>query len=150
MKTAKFPRLTAMLLACAGLCGACGSDAQGGDTNAARATPASRPASVEATVLRLRAAAAPGKLLFDKKRLRANAGTIVLELTNPTQLGHNVRIQTGEECCSDSGSGDVGGTQTIGKGTTRATLELEPGRYWFLCSVGNHWRRGQRGRLVVR
>jgi hypothetical protein len=149
MKMARFPRLTATL-ACAVLCAGCGSDAQGGDAKEAGATPASRPAPGGATVLRLRADAAPGRVLFDKKRLRANAGTIVLELTNPTELGHNVRIQISDECCSDSGSGDVGGTQTIGKGITRATLELEPGRYWFLCSIGDHWRRGQRGRLVVR
>ena len=61
-----------------------------------------------------------------------------------------MRIQTGKRCCFGPGSKDIGGTPTISNSTARATLELEPGTYQYLCSIGGHWQRGQRGVLVVR
>jgi plastocyanin len=103
----------------------------------------------EPTVLRLSVETTPGAAQFDKRRLTAPAGRIVLELTNPKRKGHNVRIHTGDVCCFRPGSRDVGGTRTIGTGRTRAVLELEPGTYTYLCSTGGYWRT-QNGTLVVR
>jgi plastocyanin len=79
----------------------------------------------------------------------APAGRIGIELTNPTELGHNVRIQTGKRCCFAPGHEDLGGT-TTGVGKITGTVDLKPGRYFYLCSVGGHWQLGQRGTLVVK
>ena len=89
------------------------------------------------------------EITFDKKRLTAPAGRIGIELTNPTELGHNVRIQTGKRCCFAPGHEDLGGT-TTGVGKVTGTVHLKPGRYFFLCSVGGHWQLGQWGTLVVK
>ncbi|MGH2805018.1 MAG: plastocyanin/azurin family copper-binding protein, partial [Thermoleophilaceae bacterium] len=101
------------------------------------------------TVLKLAVETKPGQITFDKKRLTAPAGRIGIELANSTELGHNVRIQTGKRCCFAPGHKDLGGT-TTGVGKIRGTVNLKPGRYFYLCSVGGHWQLGQRGKLVVK
>jgi len=100
-------------------------------------------------VLKLSVETSPGVVEFDKKRLSATAGRITFELTNPKRKGHNVRIYTGDTCCFQPGSRDLGGTPTIGTGRTRVTLDLKPGTYTYLCSTGGYWRT-QHGTLVVR
>jgi plastocyanin len=121
------------LALCAALWGGCGGTDEPADP----------------TVLRLSVETTPGAVRFDKQRLTAPAGRIVLELTNPKRKGHNVRVHTGDVCCFRPGSKDVGGTRTIGTGRTRAVLDLEPGTYTYLCSTGGYWRT-QHGKLVVR
>lgn len=101
------------------------------------------------TVRRLSVETTSDGARFDKQRLTALAGRIVLELTNPKRRGHNVRVHTGDVCCFRPGSKDVGGTRTIGTGRTSAVLDLEPGVYTYLCSTGGYWRT-QHGTLVVR
>jgi plastocyanin len=126
-------RAASGLALCAVLWGGCG----GADERA------------EPRVLRLAVETSPGAARYDKERLTAPAGKIVLELTNRKRRGHNVRVHTGDECCFGPGSKDVGGTRTIGTGRTRAVLDLEPGTYTYLCSTGGYWRT-QHGTLVVR
>jgi plastocyanin len=121
------------LALCAALSGGCG----GTDEDA------------EPQVLRLSVETTPGAARYDKQRLTATAGRIVLVLTNPKLRGHNVRVHTGDECCFGPGSKDIGGTRTISTGRTRAVLDLEPGTYTYLCSTGGYWRT-QHGTLVVR
>jgi plastocyanin len=104
--------------------------------------------SSEPQILRLSVETGRGVVRFDKQRLTARPGRVVVELTNPKQKGHNVRIHTGDVCCFGPGSRDVGGTRTIGPGRTRAVLDLEPGTYTYLCSTGGYWRT-QHGTLVV-
>jgi plastocyanin len=126
-------RAASGLALCAALSGGCGGTDEG----------------AERQVLRLSVETAPGAARFDKQRLTAMAGRIVLELTNPKRRGHNVRVHTGDVCCFGPGWKDVGGTRTIGTGRTRAVLDLEPGTYTYLCTTGGHWRT-QHGTLVVR
>lgn len=131
--------------------GACGG---GGDASEPASRTTSKPAE-HVTVLKLTDTSTPGNWSFDKKRLTAKAGKVVLKFRNPSDLGHNVRIQTGKRCCFDRDSQDLGGTQVIGGlskdagKTATATLDLKPGRYWFLCANAGHWQQGQRGSLVV-
>lgn len=103
----------------------------------------------EEQVLTLRVVTEPGLIEFDKKRLTARAGEITFVLVNEKRKGHNIRIQTGDECCFKPGQRDLGGTQTIETGRTQAVVRLEPGVYTYLCSAGGHWRT-QHGTLVVR
>ena len=96
----------------------------------------------------------PGKWAFDTQRLTAKAGKVTIELHNDSGLGHNVRVHTGK-CCFKPGYKDLGGTAVIGatssdkRDTIRATLDLKPGTYTFLCSIAGHFQAGQRGTLVV-
>jgi hypothetical protein len=119
------------LVVCGALMVGCGDEGRGGSQ-----------------VLTLRVVTHPGLIEFDKKQLRARAGRITFVLVNEKRKGHNIRIQTGRECCFRPGQKDIGGTPTIGTGITRAVLDLEPGVYTYLCPAGGHWHT-QYGRLVV-
>ena len=79
--------------------------------------------------------------MFNTKVLHARAGTIKLVFTNRSTLHHNVRIESGEN--------ELGGTKTIGKGTTTAMLKLKKGTYNFYCSVPGHEDAGMKGKLIV-
>ena len=135
----------AALAASAALAAGCGDDEQ-----AAQEKRKPDETSGPVTTLRLEVKTKPGFILFDRRRLEAPAGRIVLELINGQSIGHNLRVQTGKRCCFKPGSKDVGGTQTISNGQARAELNLPPGDYGYRGSLGGHWQRGQRGRLVVR
>ena len=136
--------LGASAFAVAALAAGCGDD---GEDNAAK--PATPPRDLPDQVLRLKVESSPGEIKFDKSKLTAKAGKATIELVNPAELGHNVRIATGTKCCMVHGSEDIGGTNTVSKGTTRAVVDLKPGNYVYYCSVTGHWRRGQQGSLVV-
>jgi plastocyanin len=100
--------------------------------------------------LTLRVVTSPGTIEYDRRRLTARAGRIVFVLVNDKLRGHNIRIHEGDiGGLAPQTSEDLGGTETISTGRTRAILELEPGTYTYLCSAGGHWRT-QYGRLVVR
>jgi uncharacterized cupredoxin-like copper-binding protein len=115
---------------------------------------AAQAAEDQATVLKIRDTSTPGKWAFDTHRLTAKAGKVTIELHNDSGLGHNVRVHTGK-CCFKPGYKDVGGTAVIGatssdkRETIRATLDLKPGTYTFLCAIPGHFQAGQHGTLVV-
>jgi plastocyanin len=122
-----------------------GDDSDGSEAEAAEG---------QATVLRIKDTSTPGDWSFDTKRLTAKAGKVTIELHNDSGLGHNVRVHSGG-CCFKPGYKDLGGTEVIGatgfdkRNTVRATLDLEPGTYTFLCSIPGHFQAGQHGTLVV-
>ena len=91
-----------------------------------------------------------GRRRFTKKRLDATAGPITIRLVNQDSHQHNIRIHTAERCCYDAGFKELGGTDTIVKGTTSAAVDLSRGKYIFMCSVPGHWEDGMWGRLTVR
>jgi uncharacterized cupredoxin-like copper-binding protein len=108
----------------------------------------------EGAVLRITDTSKPGKWDFDTHRLTAKAGQVTIEFHNASGLGHNVRVHTGK-CCFKPGYKDVGGTGVIGavdsdkRESVRATLDLKPGTYTFLCPIPGHFQAGQHGTLVV-
>ena len=108
----------------------------------------------QVTALKIEDTSTPGAWSFDKKRLTAKAGKVTIELHNGSGLGHNVRVHTGK-CCFKPGFKDLGGTEVIGathadkRVTAKATLNLGPGTYTFLCSIPGHYQTGQHGTLVV-
>lgn len=70
-------------------------------------------------------------------------GELEVELENRGVLAHNLRV-------FDGGS-DIGGTGTFTGGKTRAaTVELDPGDYELVCTVGSHADLGMTGKLTVR
>jgi plastocyanin len=137
----------ALALAAITAISACGSD------NSDDVAAANEPGG-QGTVLKIKDTSRPGDWSFDKKKLTAEAGKVTIELHNESGLGHNVRVHTGR-CCFKPGYKDLGGTEVIGatssdkRSTVKATLDLEPGTYTFLCSIPGHFQSGQRGTLVV-
>ncbi len=73
----------------------------------------------------------------------AGPGPLRLRLRNTGSLPHDVRIQSGDR--------DLGGTASIpgGKSAT-AIVDLAPGRYRILCTVGDHAQLGMTGTLRVK
>jgi plastocyanin len=71
------------------------------------------------------------------------AGRLTIRLRNDGTLAHDIRVRKDDR--------DVGGTPSFPAGETRtAALNLERGRYEFLCTVGDHAELGMRGELIVK
>jgi plastocyanin len=128
--------------------GGCGSSKSTSSSESTPATPAtatqstSTGSSSAAESLSL-AANSEGQLSYDKKSLTAKAGTVAIDFTNMSQLGHNVTVE------SSTGS-VVGATPTFSGESKTLTLKLAPGTYKFYCSVPGHRQAGMEGTLVVK
>ena len=69
-------------------------------------------------------------------------GELTIELDNEGALAHNLRV-------FDGGT-DIGGTPTFVGGDPRpGTVEVEPGEYELVCTVGDHADLGMTGKLQV-
>jgi plastocyanin len=92
----------------------------------------------------IKLAADPSQLLFDTTSLKAKAGNLTIDFTNPNpDLAHDV--------CVDSSSGsELGCSDQIEGSSTTLTLDnLKPGKYTFFCSVPGHEESGMKGTLTV-
>ena len=144
------PRLAAAALATVGVLAlaACGSSSS---SSASTTTAATTPAAPTTT-----AAAAGGKastvtlsadptgaLKFDKTTLTAPAGTVTVEMDNPSSSGvaHGIAVE-GNGVDQDGKTVQPGGKSTD-------TLTLKPGTYTFYCPVPGHEDAGMKGTLVV-
>jgi plastocyanin len=104
--------------------------------------PEEHAAPLPATGHTLALAADPGGALrFDKTRAAVLAGRVAIELTNDSDVEHNVTIA--------QGSRTLGATKTITDSSDTASLELSPGDYVFYCSVAGHRESGMEGTLTV-
>ncbi len=86
-------------------------------------------------------AAEDGSLAYEEDSAETEAGSVTVELDNPSSVPHNVIIEGPD--------GDVGGTDTVTGESTSADVELEPGDYVFYCSVSGHRDAGMEGDLTV-
>lgn len=80
---------------------------------------------------------------FDPERIVVRpGGRLKIALENTGVLAHNLRVFHDGH--------DRGGTTTFTGGKTRdAALELEPGEYELICTVGNHADLGMKGKLTI-
>ena len=70
-------------------------------------------------------------------------GRVTFELANEGVLAHNLRV-------IDDGD-DVGGTPTFTAGKTQSgSVDVEPGDYELVCTVGNHADLGMTGKLTIK
>ena len=80
----------------------------------------------------------PGNVVVE-----GGGGTTTIEFENAGSLAHNLRIEKGSE--------DVGGSPTFQGGETKsATVDLAPGEYTMICTVGDHADLGMKGKLTVK
>jgi uncharacterized cupredoxin-like copper-binding protein len=128
-----------LVLTSAGIA-ACGGD-DGGEEPPTPAQPAEAPTGKAAETVQV-SADPTGQLAFEQDSLRAKAGTVTFEFTNDAALGHNFRVE-------DSKGEDIGGTEVISGSEQSVTLDLQPGKYTFYCSVPGHREGGMEGPLTV-
>jgi uncharacterized cupredoxin-like copper-binding protein len=123
---------------------ATGSGYFGGGSKAksGTSTTAGSPTAAAGT-LRLKADPG-GALTFDRTTLTASAGTVTLDLLNPSTSGvpHAIAVE-GNGVDQDGKTVDPGGTSTV-------AVTLKPGTYTFYCPVPGHEAAGMKGTLTVR
>jgi plastocyanin len=127
-------RLAAITALCACLLPACG----GGDGEEDAGPAVTVEAGEELRV-------AGNEYSFDPENVvvTGGGGRLKITLENTGSLAHNLKIERGGE--------DLGGTPTFQGGRTESgTVELEPGEYEMVCTVGNHAELGMTGKLTVR
>jgi plastocyanin len=135
------------MLALAG-CGSSNSTSSSASTPygapATTATTSSTPATPATPAGALSLAANPeGQLKYETTSLTAKAGTVSIDFTNMSPLGHNMTV------ASSSGS-VVGATPTFSGASKTLVLNLKPGTYKFYCSVPGHRQAGMEGTLTVK
>ena len=96
---------------------------------------------VNAQALKL-AADESGQLAFDKETLTAKPGNVTLEMTNPSQVPHDIAIE---------GPGDIArkGKVVEQDGVSTVSADLKAGEFTFYCSVPGHREGGMKGTLTV-
>ena len=82
-----------------------------------------------------------GALKFTVKQLKANAGTVTLTMTNPSDVPHAIAVE-GNGVDKDGETVQPGGTSTV-------TATLKPGTYSYYCPVPGHEAGGMKGTLTV-
>jgi plastocyanin len=116
---------TCLLAGCGG-----GGDEKGGRT---QTVPAGKAVQVVAQEYSFD----PGNVV-----IKGGGGRVKLTLTNKGSLAHNLKVEQGDR--------ELGGTPTFQSGRTESgTVELDPGTYTMICTVGNHAELGMRGKLEV-
>jgi plastocyanin len=123
-----FPMLALAVVAVALV--ACGGDDDGGS---------------ESTTLTLTADPS-GAPKFDKSSLTADAGTITIELNNPTKTGQNVAVK--DQAGKVYGITNDG--EYVSNGTASVELDLEPGSYIYYSTQPGYRDRGMQGILTVK
>ena len=139
--------------ACAALAFAgCGSSDDEGDTGGSASapppsqtdtstTPAPSGGSGAGETLKL-SADPGGDLKFDKDSLTAKAGSVTIDMDNPSSTPHAVAVE---------GNGVDKDGETVGKGgVSKVTVDLKPGKYEFYCPVAGHEDAGMKGTLTVK
>ncbi len=75
--------------------------------------------------------------------IEGGGGPTTIEFENAGSLAHNLRLEKGGE--------DVGGSPTFQGGETKsANVDLQPGEYEMICTVGDHADLGMKGKLTVK
>jgi uncharacterized cupredoxin-like copper-binding protein len=83
-----------------------------------------------------------GQLKFNTTKLSAKAGTVTLDMTNPSQVPHGIAVQ-------GNGVAQVG--KVVGHGaSSTVSVKLKPGTYTFYCPVPGHRQAGMQGTLTVK
>ncbi len=119
--------------------GSTSTSTYGGSTTA---TTTTTPSADGKTTLSL-SADPGGQLTFDTKTLKAKAGTVTLDMKNPSSSGipHAIAIE-GNGVDKDGATVQPGGSSTV-------TVKLRPGTYTYYCPVPGHKQAGMEGTLTV-
>jgi plastocyanin len=112
---------------------ACGSDDEGGSGGPPTTFQKGQPVKVKGLEYKFE----PGNVI-----VQGGGGPVAIQLENAGSLAHNLRVF--------KGGSDVGGTPTFTGGETKsANIQLAPGDYEMICTVGDHADLGMKGKLTV-
>jgi len=143
-----------LAVAAVGLAG-CGGSSYGGSSSKSKSTstaassgksgygaPAASSSSGSGQTVKV-AADPGGALKFANTSLSAKAGTVTIDMSNPSSSGvpHGIGIN-GNGVDKDGKVVPAGSSSTV-------TLKLKPGTYTFYCPVPSHKSAGMVGKLVV-
>jgi uncharacterized cupredoxin-like copper-binding protein len=139
------------LASCAALALAgCGGNDNSSSSSKASSTPSTSASATKTTPASgsagqtVKLSADPnGGLSFTPKKLTAKAGTVTLDMTNPSSAGiaHGVAIE-GHGVDKDGKIVNPGSNSTV-------TANLKPGTYEFYCPVPAHKAAGMTGEITV-
>jgi plastocyanin len=88
-------------------------------------------------------AASGAELAYVQKEVKAKAGQVSIDFTNPQTLSHDVAVE-------DSSGEELGKTELVAQGSSTGTIgNLKPGKYTFFCTVPGHRDAGMEGTLTV-
>ena len=113
---------------------ACGGDDEDGGGGAAATFQKGQPVAIKGT-----------EYAFDPENVtvEGGGGQVEIAFENAGSLAHNVRVFRD--------GNDIGGSPTFAGGETKSeTVELQPGEYELICTVGDHADLGMKGKLTVR
>ncbi len=136
-----------LLLAAVGVGGGCG----GGDDEAKTAstdtsttnTTTTKPASPARTVT-----VSMKEYIFIPENLDVKRGT-TLDVKNDGQIGHNLTIEKSPD--PEKPGPELAATSTFLPGKTeKLKVDLQAGKYSFVCTVPGHRDQGMRGRIAVK
>jgi plastocyanin len=105
------------------------------------AAPQAAPAGGSATSVTTRLTVTGGEYWFKLSRARVPRGTVYVTFANKGSESHDLKF-TGKSPMT-----------TVLAPNARQTIKLvfkKPGRYAFLCTVGEHALKGMNGTLIVR
>jgi plastocyanin len=123
----------ALLPAALGLA-ACGGDDDDGGGGSAATFQKGQPVKVSGKEYSFD----PGKITIE-----GGGGPTTIDFENAGSLAHNLRLEKDGE--------DVGGSPTFQGGETKsANVDLQPGEYEMICTVGDHADLGMNGTLTVK
>jgi uncharacterized cupredoxin-like copper-binding protein len=83
-----------------------------------------------------------GALAYVFGSAEAEAGSLALTSRNDASIPHNIAVE--------GGGLDEKGPVVQGGGVSEVTVDLEPGKYTFYCSVPGHREGGMAGPLTVK
>ena len=113
---------------------ACGGDDDGGSGGPPVTFKKGQPIKVKGQEYKFD----PGNVVVE-----AGGGQVAIQFENAGSLAHNLRVF--------KGASDEGGTPTFTGGETKsANMQLEPGEYEMVCTVGDHADLGMKGKLTVK
>jgi len=113
---------------------ACGGDDDGGGGGRSATFQKDQPVKVAGKEYSFD----PGNITIE-----GGGGKTTFEFKNAGSLAHNLRVEKGGE--------DIGGTNTFTGGETQsASVDLPPGDYELICTVGDHAELGMKGKLTVK
>lgn len=84
-----------------------------------------------------------GQLAFQQTSVTSKPGSVKIDFTNDSPVGHDVKIQ-------DADGNELGGTDLVTSGKASATVDLAQGTYTFFCDVPGHEDAGMKGTLTVK
>jgi plastocyanin len=134
--------LVAGVLTLSGCGGSKGTSSSASTTTPANTAQSTSTTSSPSTALSLEANP-EGQLKYETKSLTAKAGTVSIDFTNMSSVGHNVSVENEAQSV-------LGATPTFSGGHKTLTLNLKPGTYTFFCSVPEHRQTGMEGTLIVK